>query len=68
MISRFENAEVLRFDDDSDSFSEPETRPVKSTSKRTKENALSSIEMKFDDIEEEAKTLEQYRQMKYAIS
>ena len=59
---------MLRFDDDSDSFSEPETRPVKSTSKKTMENALSSIEMKFDDIEEEAKTLEQYRQMKYAIS
>ena len=56
----------MKFNDDSDSFSEPETHSTKATSKK-KENMLSSIEMKFDDIEEEAKTLEQYRQMKYAI-
>ena len=58
---------MLKFDDDSDSFSEPESRPAKAASK-VRENVHSSIEMKFDDIEEEAKTLEQYRQMKYGIS
>lgn len=57
----------MKFDDDSDTISDGDTRTAKVTSK-LKENMLSSIEMKFDDVEEEAKTLEKYRQMKYNIS
>lgn len=64
-VSKVNNSEVMRFDDfdDEDSdLGERETRG-RSTIPRDRE-PVHSVVMKFTDREEEAKTLEGYREMK----
>jgi hypothetical protein len=54
----------MRFED----YSSEGSSDVDSPQRRGSSQALKSIAMTFDDVEEEAKTLEVYREMKYVYA
>jgi hypothetical protein len=59
----------MRFEDySSEGSSDVDSPKRRGSPNEPTSQALKSIAMKFDDVEEEAKTLEVYREMKYVYA